>query len=143
VGLAILATSATAWAFARDLTGIWRTPDGTRVGITHDTDRDTIECTIGQAFSDLPDLKRLEFSGRLIGLDRPNDFRIDVALEPVTLRRKGTTCDVTGTFGAKGTVLGQFPGRHLDMQTAQAHLDISCRDGNEYSWNHSYAGDWQ
>jgi hypothetical protein len=141
VSIALTLTS-TAFAFSRNITGVWQFR-GDGIGVIHNSTSDHVSLV----FPGFPNtgITRLEFEGQLEHTDGsmgPNDFEMDTNLEPISFTRKGVVCDITGTFRGRGVVLGQAPGRRMQMK-CKMHLVNSCAGKEPTELDTDFNGEWR
>ncbi len=144
----VLLASATALAFSRDISGVWKTPRGTTVVVVHDQSRGRASFVFATSLPSIS-ANRLEFRTQLAGMkdvddnSSANDFMFGGPLEAISFQGKGTVCTLEGDLNGMGTVLGQAPGRKLSM-TCKMTLRVRCEDGtNKALKQQDCSGNWE
>ena len=135
--LAVVTITTVALAFTRNLSGTWRTPQG-RVFIVQNGS--SVSVMMPSSLRDLGVSNyeghlTLEFKGEVEGDDGSSNFKFVGASEEIAIHPKrcnsctpipDVTCTLSLMLVAQGQVIGQFPGRSLEMSAAGILGPVSC-----------------
>lgn len=126
----LVTTAMAAFAYSKNLSGYWTTPEGWKVLVTHrpDVGRATFRATIDM---DATGKRALAFTGRVT--DDPIDsgyfwFSGDASAFDVVVR--GKVCNCMPSFGMKGALVGDVGGRRMHAPACSVNLLILCDSEN-------------
>lgn len=126
ITVGILTVATAAWAFSRDLSGLWKT-NGKRVLIVHDTDSSTVSGNTLASLNWPMGPYALEFRCEVSGANGSTHFGLHCSGEDLAINKDGTTCTVSDlSMVAEGQLLGQWPGRSIQMSRCGVTVQVQC-----------------
>lgn len=131
IAIATILVSSTAYAFSRNLSGLWKTDDGP-VAIAHNTSDSSASLTRSFKFKGVSPIT-ITYNGRVSGEDDSTQFHYSGSASDVAFEnRAGHLCTLSDILiDAQGTLIGQFPNRKIRMNNCSTLFSIKCtKDGH-------------
>ena len=137
--LAVLCIAANAWAFDRNLSGVWTAPSGRQWVVVQVGTSATFQTSTR---TEQTGLLTFLYSGYISDGGSADDFTYAGMMEPKEIRFGKKRCRMTGNMNASGDVAGEVGGRVIHMQSCQLDLTIKCPDIDPVVKTFDCTGTW-